>query len=314
MAQPTSFGIHKNRGIISELGTLNGGKGSGNFGHSGRPGKVGGSGKGNGPVQSIPESDYLMSDEFAGFAKEALTGDGGANSSLDDWAKENIGFPEDLAGSGLSFDEVLQSMADGKDFYDTIGHVDSADREIIFDEMAKRTGLDYNDIYEVWLHGLDENGLPSDNRNYKGMRDAQENVSYYLDGGGKYYRELKQDYDSLTSGKLAKEARTEMEKAVDSTKDEVTSASLLANGVKNRVEAVEESLQRAYQLVMKSPKVKIGKLQEAISELINAQGETTRLEKMSDELKGATRAYATILGQQVYKLATEMKMEQDGRG
>lgn len=53
MALPTTYNIGKSRNTLGEYGLIeNGGKGSGNFGHSGRPGKVGGSGSGMGSSES----------------------------------------------------------------------------------------------------------------------------------------------------------------------------------------------------------------------------------------------------------------------
>ena len=51
-------------GVIRRLLGLDGGKGSGNFGHKGRPGKVGGSGNGGGSTESWNElSEPLTSSE-----------------------------------------------------------------------------------------------------------------------------------------------------------------------------------------------------------------------------------------------------------
>lgn len=60
MAQPTNFKMNKNRGIISEYGILNGGKGSGYWHHKGRPGKIGGSGKGTGGISKIDEATFEL--------------------------------------------------------------------------------------------------------------------------------------------------------------------------------------------------------------------------------------------------------------
>lgn len=120
--------------------TMNGGHGSGNFGHSGRPGKVGGSGSGKGATKSSPKS------------KESAT----------DWAKENLSYPEDLAETNMDFDEIVARMNDGEDFYGFFGGIDSVDREKVFDETAKRTGLDYDSIYSLWLSGGDRDPAERD--------------------------------------------------------------------------------------------------------------------------------------------------------
>lgn len=59
MALPSNYGIEKNRNSMAGLSAYeNGGPGSGNFGHAGRPGKRGGSGKG-GAVSSTGDSADL---------------------------------------------------------------------------------------------------------------------------------------------------------------------------------------------------------------------------------------------------------------
>lgn len=121
--------------------TMNGGHGSGNFGHSGRPGKVGGSGSGKGAAKSSSKT------------KESAT----------EWMKKNISFPEDVKSSeNMDFDEIVARMNDGEDFYQFTGLTDSIDREKVFDELAKRTGLDYDSIYSLWLSGDDRDPAERD--------------------------------------------------------------------------------------------------------------------------------------------------------
>lgn len=66
MALPSNYGIEKNRNSMAGLSAYeNGGPGSGNFGHAGRPGKRGGSGKGSGiNVHSgSDEMDYYYAED-----------------------------------------------------------------------------------------------------------------------------------------------------------------------------------------------------------------------------------------------------------
>ena len=59
MAIPSSYNIDKKINSFAEMGVLeNGGKGSGNFGHAGRPGEVGGSGDGTG--QTVEEMKHRL--------------------------------------------------------------------------------------------------------------------------------------------------------------------------------------------------------------------------------------------------------------
>ena len=115
--------------------TINGGHGSGNFGHSGRPGKVGGSGNGQGKTAQTKGRKAKSS------TQESATA----------WMKKNISFPEDVTETDMDFDEIMSRMANGEDFYEFTGITDSMDREKVFDEISKRTGLNYDDVYNLWL-------------------------------------------------------------------------------------------------------------------------------------------------------------------
>ena len=64
MALPSRYGVDKNMSSWAGLSAYeNGGKGSGNFGHSGRPGEIGGSGKGSGGEK--PEKEKKGSGEIS---------------------------------------------------------------------------------------------------------------------------------------------------------------------------------------------------------------------------------------------------------
>ena len=64
--------------------------------------------------------------------------------------------PEDRAGamiaSDLTFDDALRAVALGGGFYGALGVADSLVRNLVFEELAARTGLSYDDVYEAWLH------------------------------------------------------------------------------------------------------------------------------------------------------------------
>ena len=123
---------------IAGLDTFyNGGKGSGNFGHEGRPGKRGGSGNGQGKSS---KTDTRTKTEKA----------------LDSNFKEQyaIDYPDDYQLSKIkdvSFKEIAKGLADRKDIYDIIGEVDSVIRERAFTYLEDITGLDYDDFYDAWL-------------------------------------------------------------------------------------------------------------------------------------------------------------------
>lgn len=190
MAIPTNYGIHKDRNSMDGFSAYeNGGKGSGNFGHSGRPGEVGGSapsGSGGASGSSATKKKKytksdLINDEYKegyitagerdmllkkaqedGSATESAepfkdkkSASGKAHSnkksqeSATEWAKKNFTSGE-TPTKDMNFDELLARMVDGEDYYELMGS-DSVDREAMFSEMAKRTGLEYEDIYQAWM-------------------------------------------------------------------------------------------------------------------------------------------------------------------
>lgn len=93
---------------------LNGGKGSGNFGHTGRPGKIGGSGNGQGEtVVEKEEIKVKMSKDEARTLLDEVADEvmGGSLSDYsDDW--ENLIDP--LVQGRLTRKQVTQLMRDGK--------------------------------------------------------------------------------------------------------------------------------------------------------------------------------------------------------
>lgn len=97
MALPSNYGIEKNRNSMAGLSAYkNGGPGSGNFGHAGRPGKRGGSGKG-GAVSPTGKSELEQSSQAsarAETAKELLTSEDFTMEEkmqiVDEWDSEPI--------------------------------------------------------------------------------------------------------------------------------------------------------------------------------------------------------------------------------
>ena len=194
---------------------LNGGPGSGNFGHAGREGKIGGSAP-SGSGGSSKKSDYTKADQIKDFykagqiteaerdellaeakadgtdkdkvekpkektqPKQSKTQPQKAAEDIYEWGKKNLSYPEDMRhNEKASFDQMLARMYDGDDFYKEFGDIDSVDREKVFDEMAKRTGLDYEDIYNTWLNGH-EVGPKLNDEIYKRAIQSKQNVEKYL--------------------------------------------------------------------------------------------------------------------------------------
>lgn len=54
----------------------------------------------------------------------------------------------------LTFQGLWDGLEKGVDVYDLLGVGDSVIREFVFDELAKRKGVDYDAIYNMWL-GID---------------------------------------------------------------------------------------------------------------------------------------------------------------
>lgn len=77
------------------------------------------------------------------------------NCTVRDWYMH--AFPEDELGSRISpeltFDAALEAVPRGSGFYDALGVGDSVVRERVFEELADRNGLTYEDVYEAWLDG-----------------------------------------------------------------------------------------------------------------------------------------------------------------
>ena len=65
-------------------------------------------------------------------------------------------YPEDELGAQiaptLTFGDALRAVPNGGDFYAALGVGDSIVREHVFEELAARAGLSYDDIYERWLN------------------------------------------------------------------------------------------------------------------------------------------------------------------
>lgn len=171
---------------IAGLDTFyNGGKGSGNFGHAGRPGKVGGSGKGEGVPTSKKVSDIELEQkgiesriqgltERIDSLKKGMEKDEAPKDKevLDDLKRQlaraklqrkladnfketyAIDYPGDYQLSEIkdvTFREIAKALADGKAIYDVIGDVDSVIRVRAFEYLEDMTKMDYDDFYDAWL-------------------------------------------------------------------------------------------------------------------------------------------------------------------
>ena len=64
-------------------------------------------------------------------------------------------YPDDELGQritpDLTFDDAMQAVSLGGDFYDVLGVGDSIVRERVFRQLEARTGIPYDTIYDAWL-------------------------------------------------------------------------------------------------------------------------------------------------------------------
>jgi hypothetical protein len=51
----------------------------------------------------------------------------------------------------LTFQGLWNGLEKGIDIYELLGVGDSIIREYVFDELAKRKGVDYDTVYNMWL-------------------------------------------------------------------------------------------------------------------------------------------------------------------
>lgn len=75
-------------------------------------------------------------------------------SSIRDWYTQ--AFPDDELGYIIDPDDTfagaVKFMAYGGEVYEYLGVVDSLVRENVFSKIAAITGVEYEDVYDLWLH------------------------------------------------------------------------------------------------------------------------------------------------------------------
>lgn len=75
-------------------------------------------------------------------------------SSIRDWYTQ--AFPDDELGyiidPDATFADAVKFMAYGGEVYEYLGVVDSLVREKVFSKIAAITGVEYEDVYDLWLH------------------------------------------------------------------------------------------------------------------------------------------------------------------
>ena len=78
---------------------------------------------------------------------------GHGENPVQDWYLH--AYPDDERGQritpDLTFDDAMQAVSLGGDFYDVLGVGDSIVRERVFRQLEARTGIPYDTIYDAWL-------------------------------------------------------------------------------------------------------------------------------------------------------------------
>lgn len=76
------------------------------------------------------------------------------NTKVKDWYIAN--FPTDDCGKhirgSITFKDVYERLQTGECIYAFLGVYDSMVREIVFDRLSEVMNVDYDDIYNLWIH------------------------------------------------------------------------------------------------------------------------------------------------------------------
>lgn len=98
-------------------------------------------------------------------------------------------YPTDELGQDIdptiTFEDLYNRMKNGEDFYDIVDVSDSVIRERIFEKLAEINNVSYDDIYNLWLYGDDEEIFESKQTLNEGLKlvDAKESLAKYLNVG-----------------------------------------------------------------------------------------------------------------------------------
>ena len=93
---------------------------------------------------------------------------GTMKESATDWyAKEFKSDKKMAPKNGMTFEQLYEGMKKGKNIYDMMGVNDSIVRERVMGEMADRLGVDYDHVYDLWLHGGEKGSESRKNKQSK---------------------------------------------------------------------------------------------------------------------------------------------------
>lgn len=82
------------------------------------------------------------------------------NDGVREWYINKVPEDEEVAGkipAELTFGDVLEALKKQENLYHVIGIADSFVREKVFEGLAERLSVGYNDIYNLWVDGASSN-------------------------------------------------------------------------------------------------------------------------------------------------------------
>lgn len=196
--------VELNTRLNAVLTALNGGKGSGNFGHKGRPGMRGGSGNGRGTYAAVASAKKLGY-KATGMSESTCGVPGDANAS------EIKEIPR-LAGLSASQkkieDEAISHYADEKERNKLIdGIVDAAEKKLAEGDRAIIETDDIKErLAEGWGTNAEYNPLSNKYKNYSEKLKIEEKMNEFLnkpkdEQDPKTWEKLQKDYDKVKDAK-----------------------------------------------------------------------------------------------------------------
>jgi hypothetical protein len=103
----------------------------------------------------------LRKDVFGPSEKETSDTKGTMKESATDWYAKKFKSDKKMAPkNGVTFEQLYESLKKGENIYDKMGVDDSIVRERVMSEMADRLGVEYDHVYDLWLHGGEKGSEP----------------------------------------------------------------------------------------------------------------------------------------------------------
>lgn len=227
MALPSKYGIDKNINSMEGLSAYeNGGKGSGNFGHSGRPGEVGGSSSGGlsgiskaiaSSKKNIDQAKIVQEDIEDRIGQKVKKGE--EYTALDEASKSRFKEFHGEDGTEYTYDKENGMI--------TKTNPETGDQEVVTkrkDYKAEQEGVDVRDGHRIGIEFADlERELGNARTNLKMLQKDKETAytdlaarSRYLDRSSAIARTLAQ---ATNFGKASKETKKLVKEMAKELKD-----------------------------------------------------------------------------------------------